>query len=509
MFLRYVQLSFFIIGCTVLCYLPITVQTEAIQPSIDHRLPIVYVYTVVKAVCRYGLPGYIKVTLEQAVLSQPDSDVYMASNYAECPHIGDAVDTVAHVKKVDITSLISDRTREFMNVSQSMFEVDGGSELWLTSAYRFFNLEDMMIKYNMKEIMHVEADNLLYGNFTSLLPLLRKGYPGLAATPLNSNKSFITASVFWIANLAVLKRFNDFLLDLGRNTDGAWKKYLTWLRPFGCCKPGGIDPDEFGKGIKPFAVNEMSMLAYYHHIRPEDFYLLPVVPRHDYLLNKYVCNMSDFGPDGKEIPMNTFDGVWDPNSWGQYLGGTSNRKGRDRGFTDSSHIAGQAMRTSGCRPQVLCANRTTQAHLFSTIGEGQSSPALASNIATLMEKKIQLEARIKSMQDELVSTTTAIAAQRGGVASAGTATQRGRRLGSEQSRRQIDAGDENRHLSKVEPAFRQLAATAAAAGEGGGECYTAPFVRCREGAPWTPLWNLHVHAKHTQDYKSVPCQCTS
>jgi hypothetical protein len=38
-------------------------------------------------------------------------------------------------------------------------------------------------------------------------------------------------------------------------------------------------------------------------------------------------------------------------------------------------------------------------------------------------------------------------------------------------------------------------------------CYTAPFVRCGEESPWTPLWNLHVHSKHTIDYKSQPCDC--
>lgn len=39
------------------------------------------------------------------------------------------------------------------------------------------------------------------------------------------------------------------------------------------------------------------------------------------------------------------------------------------------------------------------------------------------------------------------------------------------------------------------------------DCYTAPFVKCGESAIWTPLWNLHVHSKNTQDYKSVPCDC--
>ena len=86
-------------------------------------------------------------------------------------------------------------------------------------------------------MVHVEADNLLYGKMTDLLPAFRKHYKGLAATPLNSNKSFITSSVLWVASLAALEKFNNFLLSLGRDKK-EWKKYLDWLRPFGCCKKG-------------------------------------------------------------------------------------------------------------------------------------------------------------------------------------------------------------------------------------------------------------------------------
>lgn len=124
-----------------------------------------------------------------------------------------------------------------------------------------------------------------------------------------------------------------------------------------------MDQDANGDGIKPFAINEMSMLAYYHHIKPDVFKLFPVVPVHDYNLNKYVCNMSEFGPGGSDnilydilcyisyiITYNyiigsdvgppTGAGVWDPNSWGQLIGGTHYKRGNDRGFTDASHIAG-------------------------------------------------------------------------------------------------------------------------------------------------------------------------
>jgi hypothetical protein len=64
------------------------------------------------------------------------------------------------------------------------------------------------------------------------------------------------------------------------------------------CSP---DSDAEGNGLKPFAINEMSMLAFYHEIEPNELKLLPVVPAHNYILNKYVCNMSMFGPGGPEV----------------------------------------------------------------------------------------------------------------------------------------------------------------------------------------------------------------
>jgi hypothetical protein len=279
------------------------------------RLPIVYVYTVVPAVCKHGLPEYIKFSLEQAQRSQPDCDVILAANFGECPKIREKVENITGLITIDTNSIASNRTLEFENVSRSMFEADYGGELWVTSACRFFSLEDIFITYGYTEMMHIEADNLLYGRLTSILPEIRLGYKGMAATPLNANKSFITASVLWLANLDVLKRFNDFLLELGRNTKGRWNEYLRWLRPFGCCKKGGIDPDANGEGIKPFAVNEMSMLAFYHHIRPAEFLNFPVVPVHNYVLNRHVVNMSDFGPGGTEVGIPTGVGIWDPNSW--------------------------------------------------------------------------------------------------------------------------------------------------------------------------------------------------
>jgi hypothetical protein len=48
-------------------------------------------------------------------------------------------------------------------------------------------------------------------------------------------------------------------------------------------------------------------------------------------------------------------------------------------------------------------------------------------------------------------------------------------------------------------------------------CVTAPFVLCGNESinlavttrPHVPLWNLHVHSKHTRAYMSEPCDCAS
>lgn len=89
-----------------------------------------------------------------------------------------------------------------------------------------------MIKYKLVELLHVEADNMIYGQLSSIADILRKGYPGLAAQPLSSNHEgkllYMTASVLWIANLQSLKDFNTFLLELGMKSK-VYEGYNQWM----------------------------------------------------------------------------------------------------------------------------------------------------------------------------------------------------------------------------------------------------------------------------------------
>lgn len=375
-------------------------------------LPIVFVYTVVPAVCQYGLPEYIKTALEHNIYTQKDCEVVLLTNLGECPQIAESVKNITSLTVVDSTTMTSQRSKTFLNSSVHVFQSDNHNELWVTSALRFLLLEDLMVERKYEELMHAEADNMLYGRYSSILPTLRAHYP-MAVTPLNTAKSFFTASVFWVSKRSLLVKFNDFLLDLIANRNQQYDKYLDWLRHYACCRPGGIRPDASGMGIKPFAVNEMSMLAYYHEQSPKALALLPGVPPFTYISNRNIPDVNPFTPTGAEIPSPTGRAIWDQGSWGQFLGGTHRKRGKDKGFTDPTHIGGIAIRVSPCRPSMQCGNITE----FDYVPGSQPTGAQA-------------------------------------------------------------------------------------------RCYTIPVVHCGDDRPPTPLWNLHVHSKHTEEFRSLPCQCS-
>lgn len=416
-----------VINSSVVLLLLTTFLSRSTILASNNRLPIVFVYTVVPAVCQWGLPGYIRTSVEQAIFTQPDCDVYLLSNIGECQAIADSVKSVSGLSVVDSVSISSGRTLMFQNLSTGIFSRDYSNELWITSALRFFMLEDLMLRRGWNEMMHVEADNMLYGRLTTILPQLRT-LP-LAATPLNSMKTFITASVFWVSAQKHLLAFNDFLLDLGSNNNQRWSKYMTWMRAFPTnLKHGGVFPDANGLGIRPFGINEMSMLSYYHEIAPDIMRLLPVLPPHPFVRMRYIIDLAQYAPGGGEVKgLVTGSGAWDPNSWGQFIGGTSSKRGKDRYFTDATHIAGMAIRTHYCRVYMMCGNMTEFGY---------------------------------------------------GVPFSGT---------------------------------QQRGAVVPLPANENARCYTAPFVRCGSEDhvlnPFHPLWNLHVHSKRTDDFKSVKCAC--
>eukprot|EP00596_Hydrurales_sp_CCMP1899_P010397 CAMPEP_0119048390 /NCGR_PEP_ID=MMETSP1177-20130426/58663_1 /TAXON_ID=2985 /ORGANISM="Ochromonas sp, Strain CCMP1899" /LENGTH=340 /DNA_ID=CAMNT_0007024201 /DNA_START=464 /DNA_END=1489 /DNA_ORIENTATION=- len=339
---------------------------------------------------------------------------------------------------------------------------------------------------------------MLYGQMTSVLPTLRTGYKGLAATPLTVTNTFITASVLWVNCVEAIVHFNDYLLALGTNKDNTWTNYVVYMKKSHRGKKGGREADENGNGIKPFAINEMTMLAYYKKIHPERFFLFPVVPKYDaYKNSRHTVNVSNYSPGGSEVGPVTGSGIWDPNSWGQYIGGTSGSEGKNKGFSEPTHIAGQAMRMNiDCRPAMLCTNKTMPIRKATDLTTPLSkySPKPASKASRKLKEGINRNLRGKPPPEEKVSE--------GGLETPGATPQE-------------EVFRKDREALLKHTLFANGTVTVLYEKKGQNEidsrglmkCYTAPHVRCSPSDPWTPLWNLHVHSKQTVLYKSQPCSC--
>ena len=121
-----------LLGFQSICSLNMTTK------SLKTGVPIVYVFTVSQRACEKGLPAYIKFSLEQAVLTQYESDVILVSNYKECGKVSQSSDLIEGLIQIDTADLHSKRLDKFANLSTNIFQDDGYGNLWVTSALRFF-----------------------------------------------------------------------------------------------------------------------------------------------------------------------------------------------------------------------------------------------------------------------------------------------------------------------------------------------------------------------------------
>jgi hypothetical protein len=356
---------------------------------VNNNPAVVYIYTLPND-CK-SFPEYLTFSLLQAVLSQPTLDVIFASNFEDCRFTYDGVKSIPNLKLVDTNVIITEKTNSFSNISFDLFKSGNlNNTLWRTSALRFFQLEDIMKVYNYKEIIHVEADNLLYRDLSTALPTFRQTY-SLAVTPLLANKSMFTASIFWISQINFLKEFTNYLLDIAFNRNNLWKNYLGYLRRYFCCKKGGPDADSKGNGVKPFSINEMTMLSYYYQLNSEVMGLLPVVPYYpSYHQRRPFCDPKVFMPGGKDVggenslPFKDL-GIWDSGSWGQNIGGTWKKRGRDVGFTDNAHIVGQTFIMADCSVKMLCTNGKDVIKELLPESAEESSPATKNFTVSIYE----------------------------------------------------------------------------------------------------------------------------
>lgn len=317
------------------------------------------------------LPNYLEHTLNQAYISNNnDSDIFLLANIYECTEALDEnywlwKNISKSISIIDLKTIESNTTKYWLNISSSLFEdKSNNSALWATASYRFFYLYDFMNEYNYINVIHCESDTMLYTNL-QLIKKQIKSITAMGATPLSwkySKQLFTTASTFIINNKYSLEKLLNFFITLARDhqmvnysslqhftnnhTQSFWFDYLEWLRPLACCRQSRYLPDSKGVGIKPFAVNEMSMLTFFRITHFQDMKFLPILPTRKKSARGYKHQLELY--ELKSTSSN-YNAIFDPGSYGQLIGGSPHKK---KGFLDNSHIASSILQ--GCRVSFQC-----------------------------------------------------------------------------------------------------------------------------------------------------------
>lgn len=152
-------------------------------------------------------------------------------------------------------------------------------KFWKYTAERFFVLEELMDAYDLEHVVHLENDNLLYGDWNLIESKLELFYPGVSMPA--DHPDYCVAGIMWINKKAVLAEFSRFLT----------------LKEAKKC------------------INEMYMLRKFMNMKNYD--TLPVLCQPEMGIE---LPWSQFGKNMQEL-----DGIFDASAIGPYMGGADKR----------------------------------------------------------------------------------------------------------------------------------------------------------------------------------------
>jgi len=269
-------------------------------------LTVVFVHTMIPGSCG-PLPDHLKVSLLQAQRASNNGTslrVVILGNFKQCrwaldelKNGGDA--DLKRIATAESMGIKSSATQEWEKLVRNVVPKGTANEdLLLTSLYRYFMLEDYMTYNNITgHVLHLDADTMLYADPAVFGAALRAGYPRLGlATSIH--KRFLSASAMYIGSRSALRKMNQFFASVASNKTGlgapavggsgsgsggtALSNYASWLRSFACCKPvsqGGLLSHNGVEGVRPWAVSDMTLLAYYRHKNHKEVSLFPLLPK--------------------------------------------------------------------------------------------------------------------------------------------------------------------------------------------------------------------------------------
>ena len=233
------------------------------------------------------LPSYYLDSIVQARVFNKKCHIYLLANKAaidECvtyDQIDDNFECVA------LESLKRSKQHEDFIAKTAL-----PSGFWRYATERFFYLDEFVTKYKLRDVFHLENDNMLYMDLSLYLPVFQQKYPGIAAV-FDSDFRCIPGFMY-IAHKHALKRMTDFITSHA-----------------------------------PRGLNDMQIISMYRN-RHEQKYIdnLPLIME-SYTVQYELKN--DLGQKVKDPTryyknIDQFNSIFDGAAIGQFLGGTFDRR---------------------------------------------------------------------------------------------------------------------------------------------------------------------------------------
>lgn len=196
---------------------------------------------------------------------------------------------------VAIQDYASDKIARF----NALYNSYGPRNFWTVATTRLFYIANFMRAHNLRHVYHVENDILIYFNIREHDETFQQLYKNVAITPAGPDK--LATGFVYIPDADSLEKVTDFFIKI--------------LEQFGT------------KGLKQqyslSMIHEMTLLWLFWHITAH-MDLLPILPFGD-----FSKHYEDFGA------------IFDPASWGQFVGGT---RTEGPGARPEDHYIGQLLR---------------------------------------------------------------------------------------------------------------------------------------------------------------------
>ncbi len=149
-----------------------------------------------------SLPEYLMDAIKQARLFNESSMLVLLANDQAITNefrqkLAEYTTTIIELETIQKT----EEHEEFLQKSTLNRQwLDG---FWLYTSERFLFLYDFMRQYNLSDIIHLETDNMVYVDFTELLPIFKKYYPGIGA--IFDNDQRCIPGLVYIANWQIAR----------------------------------------------------------------------------------------------------------------------------------------------------------------------------------------------------------------------------------------------------------------------------------------------------------------